>query len=221
MRRLQWPWLQRLPSTVWRLALELLPTAAVVLWAVALGGPGPAWPALIVFWLVIIGEESVWWRLRGRLTSRVDEASSVVRRPEHSLREVADPVPEGGEEAVAGPEPGGTWDDCVLQQLTRSRGPDGEELVVGVVREPFLAGQRTLSIHVAFCPPLGRPPAVEAWQLEGAEASIKLAEIRTYGMRLDLRLRRGAESAGEVLVQFEARVAAESAHLPTTSPADG
>ena len=44
----------------------------------------------------------------------------------------------------------------VTQQLTRSETADGAEELSGWLRLPFAPGQRTGSVHVAFCPPLPR-----------------------------------------------------------------
>jgi hypothetical protein len=93
----------------------------------------------------------------------------------------------------------------VIQQLTRSRAADGTEPLAGWLRMPVAAGQRTGSLHVAFCPPLASTPELEVEQIDGPEARIKTAQVLPYGARLDLKLAATAEEPTSVLVQFVAR----------------
>ena len=92
----------------------------------------------------------------------------------------------------------------VVQQLTRSRGADGAEELSGWLRAPFATGQRTGSVHVAFCPPLGATPELTVEQTEGPDARIKAAQVLPYGARFDLKLAAAAESPTTVLLQFSA-----------------
>jgi hypothetical protein len=93
----------------------------------------------------------------------------------------------------------------VVQQLTRSRAADGAESIAGWLRLPFAAGQRTGSVHVAFCPPLAAAPALSVEQIGGPEARVKTAQLLPYGVRLDLKLAAAAEEPADVLLQFSAR----------------
>ena len=93
----------------------------------------------------------------------------------------------------------------VTQQLTRSQAADGAEELSGWLRTAFAAGQRTGSIHVAFCPPFAATPELEVEQLDGPEARIKTAQLLPYGARLDLKLAAAAEEPTSVLLQFSAR----------------
>ena len=93
----------------------------------------------------------------------------------------------------------------VTQQLTRSEAADGGEELSGWLRLPFAPGQRTGSIHVAFCPPLRVAPELAVEQIEGPEARIKTAQLLPYGARLDLKLAAAAEGPTAVLLQFTAR----------------
>ena len=65
----------------------------------------------------------------------------------------------------------------VVQQLTRSRAANGTEEISGWLRTSFAAGQRTASVHVAFCPPLGATPELSVEQIDGPEARIKTAQV--------------------------------------------
>jgi hypothetical protein len=95
----------------------------------------------------------------------------------------------------------------VVQQLTRSRAMDGTEELSGWLRMAFAAGQRTGSVHVAFCPPLSVVPELSVEQIEGPEARVKTAQLLPYGVRLDLKLVAPAEEPASVLLQFSARAA--------------
>jgi hypothetical protein len=97
----------------------------------------------------------------------------------------------------------------VTQQLTRSETADGAEEFSGWLRLPFAPGQRTGSVHVAFCPPLRVTPEVEVEQIEGPEARIKAAQLLPYGARFDLKLVAAAEDPITVLLQFTARTPRE------------
>ncbi len=93
----------------------------------------------------------------------------------------------------------------VTQQLVRTQTADGAEQICGRLRIAFAAGQRTGSVHVAFCPPLAATPEVEVEQLDGPPARIKTAQLLPYGARLDLKLAAAADEQTSVLLQFSAR----------------
>ena len=95
--------------------------------------------------------------------------------------------------------------DELLQQLTRSQAPDGSEQLWGWLRTSFAAGQRTASIHVAFCPPFVKTPQLTVEQLDGPPTRIKEAQLLPHGTRLDLKLAAAAEKTDSVLLQFSAR----------------
>jgi hypothetical protein len=96
----------------------------------------------------------------------------------------------------------------VLQQMTRTKAADGAEELAGWLRMPFAPGQRTGSVHVAFCPPLPALPELSVEQIDGPEARVKTAQLLPYGVRLDLKLIAAAEETTSVLLQFSARTAA-------------
>jgi hypothetical protein len=102
-----------------------------------------------------------------------------------------------------------TPDPFISQQLTRRESGDGVEELCGWLRLSFEPGQRTGSIHVAFCPPLRVTPELEVEQLEGPEARIKAAQVLPYGARFDLKLAAASDEAAAVLLQFTARTRRE------------
>jgi hypothetical protein len=73
----------------------------------------------------------------------------------------------------------------------------------------FAAGQRTGTIHVAFCPSLRVTPELAVEQMEGPEARIKTAQLLPYGARVDLKLASPAQESTTVLLQFTARTPRE------------
>ncbi len=102
----------------------------------------------------------------------------------------------------------GVLSDNVTQHLVRSKNADGAEQICGRLRIAFAAGQRTGSVHVAFCPPLAATPDLEVEQLDGPEARIKTAQLLPYGARLDLKLSAAATEPTGVLLHFSARTMA-------------
>jgi hypothetical protein len=94
--------------------------------------------------------------------------------------------------------------DETLQQLTRSRAADGSEAIRGTLLAEFAAGERTLVLHVAFCPPFERLPTVEAEVADGPACDVKTAQILHHGARLEARLSRASTTAQRVNIDFAA-----------------
>jgi len=95
----------------------------------------------------------------------------------------------------------------VVQQLMRSHTPDGSEVLSGWLRVEMAAGQRSASLHVAFCPPFVQTPHLAVEQLSGPATRIKTVQLLPYGTRFDLKLDQPSPSASSVLLQFLARSA--------------
>jgi len=116
------------------------------------------------------------------------------------------------------------WDnppaENVTQQLTRSSTADGSEVLRGWLRVAMAAGQRSASVHLAFCPPFARTPRVTVEQLEGPRARIKTVRRLPYGARFDLKLGSPSEAAATLLLQFSAEAAAP-AGPSTEATSDG
>jgi hypothetical protein len=120
---------------------------------------------------------------------------------------------EGNEERWQLPED-------VCQQLTRSWAEEDRDTVVGLLRAQFQPGERSHSLHVAFCPPMLRRPDVAVIQLSGAKARIKPAEIQPFGIRFDMRLVAASKQAENLLVHFEARCGSPENPGPGSLPGD-
>jgi hypothetical protein len=100
----------------------------------------------------------------------------------------------------------GAWPaDEVVQQLVRGRGADGSDTLSGFARLVFAPGQRSGSVHVAFCPPFARTPELSVEQIDGPEARVRTAQLLPYGVRLDLKLPLEAQQYTSALLQFTAR----------------
>jgi hypothetical protein len=70
---------------------------------------------------------------------------------------------------------------------------------------PLSAGQRSSSVHVAFCPPFARTPKVALQQLDGPPARIRTVQLLPYGVRFDLKLAAVSEAAQSLLLEFSAQ----------------
>ncbi|MBW3596937.1 MAG: hypothetical protein KY475_06635 [Planctomycetes bacterium] len=95
-----------------------------------------------------------------------------------------------------------------LQQLTRYRDEDGAEVIHGRLRGEFSSNQRVQHLHVAFCPPLERPPELSVEQMDGPDAAIAVGQVESYGARIDVRLTSPAREDESVVVEFYARATA-------------
>ncbi len=100
-------------------------------------------------------------------------------------------------------------DGQTLQRLVRTRSADGTETIEGWLRASLAAGQRTASVHVAFCPPLPRPPEVAAEQVDGPPARITAAPTLPYGVRFDLKLAEPCDQPCDVVLHCTARASGE------------
>ncbi|MEO2049053.1 MAG: hypothetical protein ABGX16_21045 [Pirellulales bacterium] len=95
-------------------------------------------------------------------------------------------------------------DEQLLQQLFRVRNQAGQETIYGTLRADFKKGQRNVSLHVGFCPPLPHSPQVEAEPVDGPAATLKVVHALAHGTRLDLRLDQPAHRDCHVLVDLAA-----------------
>ena len=187
-------------------------TAAVLALGTALSLPRPAAIGWIPFWgLLIVAEVWAWrpgvWRRTGRARRMPPSESHRIDPPQIPAPHAppAAPIVEAELPAVDAPPTVAPGQD-VLQQLTRSCAADGSEQLAGWLRMPLAAGQRSGSVHLAFCPPFGRVPELSVEQLDGPGARIKTAQLLPHGARLDLKLTSpAADEPDSVLLQFTAR----------------
>jgi hypothetical protein len=108
------------------------------------------------------------------------------------------------------PFEGGETEGEPLQQLTRVRSAEGVESIHGTLHAEFAAGQRHVTLHVGFCPPLEGLPAIEVEVVDGPDATAKVVQAFAHGSQFELRLAEPAEEACRVAIEFAASPAAPS-----------
>jgi len=189
------------------------PAGCLMLLAVSVSLPDSHPAALAAFWMIVLVAESGWWYagLRGRISlspqigtlwQRVTTRRAMAlpaafqRLGQHRPTEV-EVTEEEDEELESLPAE-------VTQRLTRLRVGDDGELVFGLVRAGFDAGERSQNIHLAFCPPLEGSPALTVQQVAGPAVTIKTAVAESYGARLELKLTAKPAQLETVVIRFEA-----------------
>lgn len=93
-------------------------------------------------------------------------------------------------------------DPAVVQQLVRRQTESGAETISGFLRAHFAPAERTLNLHVPFCPPLASVPACEAEVVDGPSARVKITQVLPQGARLEVRLDEVATSPQQVVIEF-------------------
>ena len=203
-----------------RITALALPTVALVLLAGALSLPGSAAWAVVGLWgIVVAGECGVWFVAYRHAVARGGVLGETEPRRGNWLtlwplgrrarrRNVTLPAPERGEardddssdEELLAPD--------VLHKLARRSTVAGNEIVEGLWRVPFAPGERATSVHIAFCPPLAAVPKVTVNQLDGPPASVKVGQVQTFGLRLDVRLSAVAAQRADLVLHVEAATTA-------------
>ena len=187
-------------------------SAALIAFGAALCTAGTPIVGPAVFWTLLAAEEG--WAWYWFVSRRVGPIPwPVLHVPRWNRPPKPAPQAARGGPALHAPRrpvaAGEIPSEDVTQQLMRSRAADGTEELSGWLRPAFAAGQRTGSIHVAFCPPFAGTPELAVEQIGGPEARIKTAQLLPYGVRLDLKLAAAADQPTTVLLQFSARTTRE------------
>ncbi len=178
-------------------------SAALLAIGAMLSLPGTSAGGLSVFWAILAAEECWAWGWAGRrrlARGRWSWPAIHIKRTDAPQRF----EPRRTESAPVADAPPA---EEVTQQMVRSLAPDGGELLAGWMRVPMALGQRSTSVHLAFCPPFSRTPRVKVEQLEGPRARIKTVQLLPYGARFDLKLAAQSETAEIVLLRFSAETA--------------
>jgi hypothetical protein len=92
----------------------------------------------------------------------------------------------------------------VTQQMVRRLQADGRQAVGGMLRADFAAGERTVTAHLAFCPPLGVTPEFSAAAMAGPGAQVRATQILPYGVRMEIKLDVASRERVSVWIGFEA-----------------
>lgn len=216
--RALWRRISQLDTTSTRgggLLLNVLLSLGVFCLATSLSLPESGALPLGVFWCIVVAGELVGWSpYYGRLVRGFRTRRSNNRQPddvtsptievlshEHSVRtldenEMTDE--EGEDDGFELLPPG------VSQRMTRAREENGAEVMYGVLRCDFAAGQRQQNLHVAFCPPLERVPELTTDQIDGPIVRIKPSMVETYGAGLEVKLQAPCNEPTCVQVLFYA-----------------
>ncbi|WP_040591694.1 DUF389 domain-containing protein [Schlesneria paludicola] len=150
---------------------------------------------VVVTWIV-----ATWRRSHGvqAAPSQVSGESTVNLRPPRAaahmdgndhLFDQSESVLEEESESILGFEPI-DFDSPSAAEMTqwhtRSRRETGET-IEGGIRIEFAEGQREVTVHISFCPPLARCPELMAEDLDGADLEIRVAASYPFGARLTVR----------------------------------
>ena len=182
-----------------RIAVSL----AVITLFVALCLPGTRAACVTAIGVAFAAEESWAWFTAIRAGSRIGRQSCDTRQDvlENFEEDLSFSGTAPADEALA---LDASTAESVTQQLIRSRTVEDTEVLAGRLRAYFAPGQRTGSVHVAFCPPLDVVPAVEVEQIAGPQSRIKTAVVFAHGARFDVKLTTAASEATSVLLHFSA-----------------
>jgi hypothetical protein len=101
-----------------------------------------------------------------------------------------------------------TFSGVRLQQLARFRAPDGSHSIHGTFLAEFEPGDRSATIHVAFCPPFERLPAIEAEAPDDSSATVTLSQVLHNGVQIDVRLSESFNGKRTVTIEMVATDAA-------------
>jgi hypothetical protein len=158
--------------------LRAVPTIATTAAAAALSLGGTSAAALVGLWLPIAVGESI--RLWGRdVAGGAGNWRRIIARPASSRR--------------------------ICQQVTRFIDAAGRDVIEGTAVARFSAGQRTASVHLAFCPPFARSPEIACGAAADVAADVKLVQSLAYAARFDVKLSAVSAESLEVPVSFSAR----------------
>ncbi|MDE0735066.1 MAG: hypothetical protein OSB47_04530 [Pirellulaceae bacterium] len=179
----------------------LLPLLLTTLVTLSVGRvPGSSQTALLAMW-GFLGTSEVTWILALLITRRGQRSPGRTSSPAIPPQPV---VPDSVEPGVAESFMD-TPTGALTQQMTRSLQEDGSELIFAATQADFETGQRTQTVHLAFCPPLQQPPSMKCNQLDGPACRIKIAESQIYGARFEIRLQDRCPQPVQVRFQVEAR----------------
>ncbi|MBM4004863.1 MAG: hypothetical protein FJ295_16510 [Planctomycetes bacterium] len=91
------------------------------------------------------------------------------------------------------------------QQYERGPAENNGETIRATLRGRFLDRDRSLQLHLGFCPPLADVPHVEVRQLSGPPVQIQIGQCQRFGVRLDLRRDRPEPNPCDVSLLLLAR----------------
>jgi hypothetical protein len=180
-------------KTVW-----IVTSLAVFVWAWATTVLASNIVDVVAIWLICLTSEACWWFLflqAGPKSSRLAESTENLERDDARQPVTVFAEPDNSELL-------NTLGDTVVQQLTRSETEEHGEIIHGLVRCRFRAGERQQVQHVAFCPPLASQPSILVDQIDGPMAKLKVAQSESFGARFEIRLERVRRRSTEFVFEF-------------------
>ncbi|MCI0492484.1 MAG: hypothetical protein L0Z07_06080 [Planctomycetes bacterium] len=189
-------WLRQFSSiTSW------LPASALLLFAIACSYPG----SRVVDWVVWLPAMAACllgpWRIA---RSRQETAGLPKAQTQATVGEKAAGLAGSDLQAseMAWDSNAGDVSGEVLQQFTRFRTSEGQEVIHGTLFAEFRPGQRSGAIYLAFCPPFEFLPEIEVNATRGPESSIHVVQLLHNGVQLDVRLTQASERCERVAVEL-------------------
>jgi hypothetical protein len=191
-------------------AVWAVPAVSLVVCIAALWIPGTgAAVGMSVIALAVLEEAAsgsiLWRRAASRDSSGRLAGERIARAPESSAAPRSEAAAETVTDASTEIDAASPLDTRITQQLTRRTAGDGSEEINGVLRATFLPDEKTVVLHVAFCPPLKAIPEVTARQTDGPAARVKVAQVVPHGTRLEVRRTGKATGPANVVLQFAAK----------------
>lgn len=137
-----------------------------------------------------------------------------------SRTELAGGTPIGDEarnEEGADDEPEGFNDEGLLQEVRRTRWPDGTQALDATLAAEFPAGARNVSLHLPIWPllPGELDVTAEPVDADGDEVRVAVGMVRSFGIRLDVRRTGGIEDPARVVICVALRTC-PAVSVPTT-----
>jgi hypothetical protein len=112
---------------------------------------------------------------------------------------------------------GDSLPEGVTQQLIRAE-HGGIESLSGLLRVDFPAGDRTQVVHLAFCPPFHAVPEVNVASISGPPATVKVSQVESFGMRVDVRRNPSANEPDSIVLEIEATAQRSGIHENSIGP---
>jgi len=183
-------------KSVWIWIFQLFPLVGLVASAIAVALPGSSLYGIWAMVGLLTLEEGYWLR-------------RVVRQNRGKGQKSCHPLHAGRKQIAIKREPSASLESSSLPEGVRHRiertcDEQDQDICRGQVRSHFQLGQRTESIHLAFCPPFAVTPQLHAEQIDGPDATLKTMQILPYGARLEIRLSKTYPQPVQTMVEFSA-----------------
>ncbi|MDR1484466.1 MAG: hypothetical protein LBT09_06545 [Planctomycetaceae bacterium] len=156
--------------------------------------------AFLIFVLIIIVTEIIWWFLLRKIVARKFLSATNELPPQfiadkttesNNTETEAETETETETDTDTGAEidelPELIFSDGKTQQIIRSKTDSGGERLEGYFLVEFVCGQAAASVHVPFYPAFARLPEVEAYLIDAADAKLTVAKVQHFGARVEIK----------------------------------